>query len=412
MNTGGEMMKLTKDLQKGNISANTAKMNTSGEMMKFFDDAVVGIVQDLKPKKVTSESAEKISGYINDISSDLMLQVKTIDKDTKGIKKFSDFQEGYQRKMTKYMQEVLDLCEDNSPDAVIGMQQAGGAAGGGGILGKMMNAFSTAFGGGASAAGAAGAGAQQSSAYSVTPPSTGGGTGLTAGGSAAAPGMGGGTGLKAPEPHEAVGPGGSGGQGIKTKPALTSVRSKTGKSAQVNAEFAPRFQGIIDYLDSVGYKIYSLGGFVDRDVRGKPGVKSVHAHGGAIDINPAENPLGPNLVTDMPENVSAIAKKLGLGWGGNWTSVKDAMHFSVAKHEGGEIKLSEGGVAIGPNSGYPATLHGEEAVIPLNNNGGNFVKLFESMADSNAKMAAMMEEMVRAQKSGNDISNKMLRMQS
>jgi hypothetical protein len=27
-------------------------------------------------------------------------------------------------------------------------------------------------------------------------------------------------------------------------------------------------------------------------------------------------------------------------------------------------------------------------------------------------MAAMMEEMVRAQKSGNDISNKMLRMQS
>jgi hypothetical protein len=412
INTGGEMMKLTKDLQKGNISANTAKMNTSGEMMKFFDDAVVGIVQDLKPKKVTSESAEKISGYINDISSDLMLQVKTIDKDTKGIKKFSDFQEGYQRKMTKYMQEVLDLCEDNSPDAVIGMQQAGGAAGGGGILGKMMNAFSTAFGGGASAAGAAGAGAQQSSAYSVTPPSTGGGTGLTAGGSAAAPGMGGGTGLKAPEPHEAVGPGGSGGQGIKTKPALTSVRSKTGKSAQVNAEFAPRFQGIIDYLDSVGYKIYSLGGFVDRDVRGKPGVKSVHAHGGAIDINPAENPLGPNLVTDMPENVSAIAKKLGLGWGGNWTSVKDAMHFSVAKHEGGEIKLSEGGVAVGPNSGYPATLHGEEAVIPLNNNGGNFVKLFESMADSNAKMAAMMEEMVRAQKSGNDISNKMLRMQS
>jgi hypothetical protein len=375
-------------------------------------DSVANISQDLKLKKAATEPAEKISGYINDISGDLMLQVKTIDKDTKGIKKFSDFQEGYQRKMTKYMQEVLDLCEDNSPDAVIGMQQAGGAAGGGGILGKMMNAFSTAFGGGASAAGAAGAGAQQSSAYSVTPPSTGGGTGLTAGGSAAAPGMGGGTGLKAPEPHEAVGPGGSGGQGIKTKPALTSVRSKTGKSAQVNAEFAPRFQGIIDYLDSVGYKIYSLGGFVDRDVRGKPGVKSVHAHGGAIDINPAENPLGPNLVTDMPENVSAIAKKLGLGWGGNWTSVKDAMHFSVAKHEGGEIKLSEGGVAIGPNSGYPATLHGEEAVIPLNNNGGNFVKLFESMADSNAKMAAMMEEMVRAQKSGNDISNKMLRMQS
>jgi hypothetical protein len=88
------------------------------------------------------------------------------------------------------------------------------------------------------------------------------------------------------------------------------------------------------------------------------------------------------------------------------------MHFSVAQHEGGDIKLSEGGVAVGPDSGYPATLHGQEAVIPLNNAGGNFVKLFESMADSNAKMVVMMDELVRAQKNGNDISNKMLRMQS
>jgi hypothetical protein len=34
------------------------------------------------------------------------------------------------------------------------------------------------------------------------------------------------------------------------------------------------------------------------------------------------------------------------------------------------------------------------------------------MADSNAKMVVMMDELVRAQKNGNDISNKMLRMQS
>jgi hypothetical protein len=193
---------------------------------------------------------------------------------------------------------------------------------------------------------------------------------------------------------------------------MTSVRSKTGKSTQVNAEYAPKFQALIDYLDSIGYEIKSLGGFVDRDVRGKPGVKSVHAHGGAIDINPGENPMGGQLITDMPENISAIAKGLGLGWGGNWASIKDAMHFSVAKHEGGDIKLSDGGVAVGPDSGYPATLHGEEAVIPLNNAGGNFVKLFESMADSNNKMVMMLDELVRAQKNGNDISNKILRQQA
>lgn len=233
------------------------------------------------------------------------------------------------------------------------------------------------------------------------------------GGAGGAGGMGGtgfsGQGLKAPEPHEPVG---TGGQGLKGPAKLTSVRSKTGKSTQVNAEYAPKFQALIDYLDSIGYEIKSLGGFVDRDVRGKPGVKSVHAHGAAIDINPSENPMGGQLITDMPENISAIAKGLGLGWGGNWASIKDAMHFSVAKHEGGDIKLSDGGVAVGPDSGYPATLHGEEAVIPLNNAGGNFVKLFESMADSNHKMVVMLDELVRAQKNGNDISNKILRQQT
>jgi hypothetical protein len=180
----------------------------------------------------------------------------------------------------------------------------------------------------------------------------------------------------------------------------------------VNKEYAPRFQQLIDWLDGVGYKIYSLGGYVDRDVRGQPGKKSVHAHGAAIDINPATNPFGSQRVTDMPEEVGQVAAQLGLGWGANWSSIKDAMHFSMAKNEGGTVKLSDGGVATGPNSGYPATLHGEEAVIPLNNNGGNFIKMFESMAESNAKMAAMMEEMVRAQKNSVDVQTKMLRAQS
>jgi hypothetical protein len=220
-------------------------------------------------------------------------------------------------------------------------------------------------------------------------------------------GMSGGQGLKGPESHQAVG----GGQGLKGPPKLVSVRSKTGKSAEVNAEYAPKFQSLIDYLDSIGYEINSLGGYVDRDVRGRPGVKSVHAHGAAIDINPGANPMGGQLITDLPENISAIAKGLGLGWGGNWASIKDAMHFSVAANEGGDIKLSDGGVAVGPNSGYTATLHGQEAVIPLSNGGGNFVKLFESMADSNSKMVGMLDELVRAQKTNNDISNKILRVQ-
>lgn len=165
-----------------------------------------------------------------------------------------------------------------------------------------------------------------------------------------------------PEAHGAMG----GGE-TRTIPTLANVKSKSGKTTQVNAEHAARFQKLIDYLDGVGYEITSLGGYVNRDVRGKPGVKSVHAMGGAIDINPSQNPMGSMLVTDFPKEIQHVAKSLGLGWGGAWRNIKDAMHFSVARHEGG-IGLSDGGIAVGSEEGYPATLHGTEIVVPLNPN--------------------------------------------
>jgi hypothetical protein len=72
----------------------------------------------------------------------------------------------------------------------------------------------------------------------------------------------------------------------------------------------------------------------------------------------------------------------------------------------------EGGVFSGPNSGYPATMHGTEAVIPLNNNSGNFVKMFEDIAASNREIVVMMEQMVRAQNNSVDVQSKILRAQA
>jgi uncharacterized membrane protein len=66
------------------------------------------------------------------------------------------------------------------------------------------------------------------------------------------------------------------------------------------------------------------------------------------------------------------------------------------------VQALNGGVFSGPNSGYPATLHGDEAVIPLNNGGGNFVKIFEDMV-------FLMQEMVRAQRSSVDVQTKILK---
>jgi hypothetical protein len=72
---------------------------------------------------------------------------------------------------------------------------------------------------------------------------------------------------------------------------------------------------------------------------------SRHAHGGAIDINPFHNPyvkgdlVIPELATayldrnrDVPglitSEIEAMFSELGWGWGGNWSSASDWMHFS------------------------------------------------------------------------------------
>lgn len=207
------------------------------------------------------------------------------------------------------------------------------------------------------------------------------------------------------------------GGGVGNNIKLANISSKSGKTTQVGAEFAPQFQKLVDYLDASGYEIRSLGGYIDRDVRNKPGQKSVHAHGGAIDINPDTNPMGSTLITDMPEDISAIAQSLGLGWGGNWRSSKDAMHFSAATSEGGSLlKAMDGGIFDGPKSGYDVELHGREAIVPLNNVSKEPLSNMpgvDQLAGITQAMMQMMEDkfdaMIDRLSTGNDIQDKLLR---
>ena len=73
------------------------------------------------------------------------------------------------------------------------------------------------------------------------------------------------------------------------------------------------------------------------------GSRSVHSYGMAIDINPYNNPAvlangkvipqGGTYDRDIPgtrADTSPVVKefiRLGWTWGGNWTSLKDYMHF-------------------------------------------------------------------------------------
>jgi hypothetical protein len=65
---------------------------------------------------------------------------------------------------------------------------------------------------------------------------------------------------------------------------------------------------------------------------------SAHAYGLAIDINPVQNPYGSTLITNMPAEFVNLFIAEGWGWGGNWRSVKDAMHFSKSTGEGGNMR--------------------------------------------------------------------------
>lgn len=119
---------------------------------------------------------------------------------------------------------------------------------------------------------------------------------------------------------------------------MVTVKSKGGFTAQVAADQAPKFQALLNYMDSAGYKVNTLSGYANKMVAGT-NTPSQHARGWALDINPAANPVGGTLNTDMPADVIAMAKKLGLGWGGDWQSKKDPMHFSAAESEGGASRL-------------------------------------------------------------------------
>lgn len=136
---------------------------------------------------------------------------------------------------------------------------------------------------------------------------------------------------------------------------LTQIRTRSGKSALVRRDYASNFQGFINELESTGYHIDSLAGFADRTVKtpgGKDtGKKSMHSYGAAIDINPPKNPfLKDKLVTDLPSNITEMAHKYGIGWGGDWKSSKDPMHFSMASSEGGSVNVKKGGTVVANNT--------------------------------------------------------------
>ncbi len=77
------------------------------------------------------------------------------------------------------------------------------------------------------------------------------------------------------------------------------------------------------------YSLISVGSWFWRTVGGSNRF-SEHAIGTAIDVNPQQNPYSRSnyLITNMPSWFVDSWSDSGFCWGGNWVTVKDAMHYS------------------------------------------------------------------------------------
>lgn len=104
-----------------------------------------------------------------------------------------------------------------------------------------------------------------------------------------------------------------------------------GKSFQCHRFAKVKFEGFLNDLVSIyGYSPKVVGGYNDRNIAGT-NKKSNHAWGAAIDIDPTKNPFttGSQYALPKPPGIVQLARKWGLGWGGEWSGAKDYMHFEV-----------------------------------------------------------------------------------
>lgn len=172
----------------------------------------------------------------------------------------------------------------------------------------------------------------------------------------------------------------------KTGIGLSTISTASGLTADVNAKFASQFQSLVDDLEATGYQIKSIGGYNYRNIAGTNKLSN-HAFGNAIDINPQANPMGRNLVTDMPTGISAIAARNGFDWGGDWKSKKDAMHFEISQAKSAGAALEKlAGASTETTKGLSSLANGLASGV--GGGGGGWLSFLSGTAFAGSKQLA------------------------
>lgn len=125
--------------------------------------------------------------------------------------------------------------------------------------------------------------------------------------------------------------------------SLTTV-SFLGRSVTVHRNVASSLGRINARWSAAGgsrfYPIREMGSYACRTNVNDPSRQSWHAYGLAIDINATANPNTSKQTpcpSDMPSEFVSMLTSEGWGWGGSWNSLCDAMHFSKAINEDGNM---------------------------------------------------------------------------
>lgn len=125
-------------------------------------------------------------------------------------------------------------------------------------------------------------------------------------------------------------------------PITTKSGVKTTKTVKLHIAIAEDVRKALQEAQDKGFKVYEVQGYNWRNVAGSK-TRSQHSYGLAVDINVAENCQMKNgKVTagsfwnpgkseySIPEDGVLVKafNSIGWGWGGNFSSSKDYMHFS------------------------------------------------------------------------------------
>lgn len=181
-------------------------------------------------------------------------------------------------------------------------------------------------------------------------------------------------------------------------------------------ELAKKIQGGVS-----GFKYFS--GFNDR-YHQEESPNSLHTQGMAADFVLDKKPS-----RDEGKQLTTLLKSLGATKAideYNSPSAKATaghIHVEIAKMTGQGVQAAAGGVFDGPKSGYAATLHGMEAVIPLKDgavpvsmsqefnmtatNLGELVNIMKNNVGMQATMLAVLEDMRRSQSNTADNTSRM-----